>query len=1811
MAETRDLVIQTPVIADPTRTYAGHLQPVTVDGLPMGVYLDDDLDLYLVQMSQPDYLLSPVERLFEVVSNGRVITREPENCRWLKPTMIRRELPELGEDVTYTQVQPKHVTMVGDLLLKVGSYEIAQWTTGDGLPPTSGETLSFGSEIYQWDGVSLYFINVATGLTLSDSIENLVNAIRTNTHYSVTVWNNAGTLMVTGSIPTPLLCSQSTDPWTLGIVATADSQELALAGKMLNLFIDELDQITVTFPINLTPEQVVNQINATCAAVSPDYTDVAYLRKARSGDRETVRLALTTATPQYAPREPRNTRIRVTGSACPYLGFQENWLVAGDLPAAYNDYTDFILMMSKRDDAAKKLESFIPVAEDNRLLRRAMAEFDANVITSNKRLKLFFDGLAWGLDCAEREADEVLNALDVDRVKPNFLANMATNLGFDLEALGVTDADTRREIVRNLIRLYRIKGTEISYESFFRFLSYYAEITERGSDAALGYPLINILPDDTHIISYYADFLQKDEHDSFFDQFKWFYVNVDDTDERLTERQWWNLPLVSGLSTTLIDSVGNAVSPASLTTTYLAAWNLHGNYGLMDLLTPCTPSLVVGETVYVDAAKVGKVIRLVSAKSYLLHYEDGAALLPLAGKVSGTLGGGSLIPGVFDTLHPNSQLKLLVDGRYVWEVNFDRYQSVYLTSQRAVTAVELEQALQIAAAEQKMPVDIIRQGEAVEIRGKTYGPLGQLKVLRPNAALGFTYNQTSPAVVANPVASARIIAGSARVLTPLGTVLGSLPTETIFPLTINTRALYFYLQDAETPNSGTIVDDLMVANQQLRRVAKLSSLELLDDLVSFRLTTEDIRDRYRTPQIGELTDSQYRQMLTYVRYNYRNDPQYWEAAGRAAAGDHDNPTRFEDRIPWAPPDLKTYPNLGNSIFVRLDVIPFTAGTLTTEQAQYILFLAEFLRPIHVTLDIVFQAMDAEDHVVGLPYDPASLLMGAFPEDPEPLVGNNFGYYFDRFSAGPSMESRWFFDWLQYQPGTAWLFLPAGTLPGWVLPGVFISPTPWPNPTPPTAEVLSTSSNPSWDIVEIADDTWAWPATGSFTTDPPQPPVAYSRHFPISAVEGYRPTDARWQDTSHGPSSAYFYRPHGSNPRFEHPGAPLLSNPYAYSVINPAIATALIKAPYDTIHQINFTVGVPELDALDRTTLPRAYENGVPGGGTAEYVFYDGGTHHRSFYRVYDVDPGVGPGTRQWVQIFGNGVLLADVGLTGGYIYDFQEFSINLFPGPTLFGDVPPWSSGGLYPAVAPPNLPHQGIGGTSIVSPTWDPATPYDRVYLYSPPVIPQPALGDVSFNFAPNRLATWAYPKWWTRWTPVDVDLSGGLGVPYYNFPVVVEPAMNRPFLTLSNLLQFRPSWDLSSAGGLEDPYTLGVENGTVLADVLVGPTSPQAFLQVANFDFTPYKTNPRHDWIQGVVEMQDGTDPTTPHWWWGYCMWRVSPYPPSPFDPDQRNRVYVFDINGNQGWMPHPTKPSVAGVPTSSARFVRIWIANTLFGELADRLTIEGEALFGEGAAQPPLDVFHDMPDSLFCGLWPAQGAAANLLTPNGIGRADLPLNRTFGYTGGSASPYPPNYLGWVWDAGTGAWVWTGGGWQPIHDTDALLIIKAPISMNASFVNPGVPYAYNNATGIIQFAAPVNLANVTQGDFFVDNNGFSFTVWGVDDATNRLMIRPGYAGFISVIGNGNCYMTQLRILGPLPPLVPVQDILSHNYLGFALPWTHVWSNMLPIGMTPLEKCSAIPQPYYISNDRILNTFPPIIVPGPPSLVDWVAYGACFIGAP
>jgi hypothetical protein len=113
----------------------------------------------------------------------------------------------------------------------------------------------------------------------------------------------------------------------------------------------------------------------------------------------------------------------------------------------------------------------------NNMLNHLVPRYDSEIITSTTNLKVYFDGLGILLDSLDQKVSDVYNTGDIDSVDEQFLQYIAQLLGYQKEDFSIVNVSFR-EIIKNLIQIYKVKGTNYSTELFFKFLGFDVDLRE-------------------------------------------------------------------------------------------------------------------------------------------------------------------------------------------------------------------------------------------------------------------------------------------------------------------------------------------------------------------------------------------------------------------------------------------------------------------------------------------------------------------------------------------------------------------------------------------------------------------------------------------------------------------------------------------------------------------------------------------------------------------------------------------------------------------------------------------------------------------------------------------------------------------------------------------------------------------------------------------------------------------------------------------------------------------------------------------------------------------------------------------------------------------------------------------------------------------------------------------------------------------------------------------------------------------------------------------------------------------------------------
>ena len=110
-------------------------------------------------------------------------------------------------------------------------------------------------------------------------------------------------------------------------------------------------------------------------------------------------------------------------------------------------------------------------------VRNFIPRYDNAVIDERQKLKLLFEAIGIEFDKLEEIINKMANLQDIDNVPDKYLQYLAQLLGYEKEDFRLGDTSFR-EIVKNIIEIYKIKGTNYSFKFFFKFLGFDYSVSE-------------------------------------------------------------------------------------------------------------------------------------------------------------------------------------------------------------------------------------------------------------------------------------------------------------------------------------------------------------------------------------------------------------------------------------------------------------------------------------------------------------------------------------------------------------------------------------------------------------------------------------------------------------------------------------------------------------------------------------------------------------------------------------------------------------------------------------------------------------------------------------------------------------------------------------------------------------------------------------------------------------------------------------------------------------------------------------------------------------------------------------------------------------------------------------------------------------------------------------------------------------------------------------------------------------------------------------------------------------------------------------
>lgn len=118
--------------------------------------------------------------------------------------------------------------------------------------------------------------------------------------------------------------------------------------------------------------------------------------------------------------------------------------------------------------------------------RLFLPEYDHYQIISAEKTKVFAEAFVREFDRFSLMIDNLSNTIDIDNVSEDYLDYLGQLIGYEREDYVLLTEASFRELLKNIIEIYRIKGTNYSMELFFNFLGFDIDLQEFWFDKRYG-----------------------------------------------------------------------------------------------------------------------------------------------------------------------------------------------------------------------------------------------------------------------------------------------------------------------------------------------------------------------------------------------------------------------------------------------------------------------------------------------------------------------------------------------------------------------------------------------------------------------------------------------------------------------------------------------------------------------------------------------------------------------------------------------------------------------------------------------------------------------------------------------------------------------------------------------------------------------------------------------------------------------------------------------------------------------------------------------------------------------------------------------------------------------------------------------------------------------------------------------------------------------------------------------------------------------------------------------------------------------------
>lgn len=104
-------------------------------------------------------------------------------------------------------------------------------------------------------------------------------------------------------------------------------------------------------------------------------------------------------------------------------------------------------------------------------------EYDRETMQASPKIKLFMESIGRKLDQLEDKLTRLQDVYDIDEVPDDLLDHLGQMLGYEKEDFSLSNVSFR-ELLKNIIEIYKIKGTNYSFSFFFKFLGFNVNLKE-------------------------------------------------------------------------------------------------------------------------------------------------------------------------------------------------------------------------------------------------------------------------------------------------------------------------------------------------------------------------------------------------------------------------------------------------------------------------------------------------------------------------------------------------------------------------------------------------------------------------------------------------------------------------------------------------------------------------------------------------------------------------------------------------------------------------------------------------------------------------------------------------------------------------------------------------------------------------------------------------------------------------------------------------------------------------------------------------------------------------------------------------------------------------------------------------------------------------------------------------------------------------------------------------------------------------------------------------------------------------------------